>query len=222
MKEKLKVLICGHTGATGEALVNELIKSDYCESIVAIGRRENIKFKNSKKVTQHIVDMSNLNLVDPKIALGCNCAFCCIGTPFNDVAKKDKQDAYREVDFKMATDFAKLAKDANVTFYSTITGEGTEKESNSKINMYRVKQDVEKYVTDLNFEKIAFIRPGFLNRGEYATFTEKLMLPKFFGIPVQKVAQAMIFASLTQIEHIKGYNGNKELKNLAKEYENNY
>lgn len=223
MKEKLRVLVCGHTGATGKALVQALIDSPYCESIVAIGRRENIQFKNSPKVTQHIIaDMSRLDLVDSKIAQGCNTAFCCIGTPFNDVIKKSKQDSYRAVDFGIATSFAKFARSAGVTFFSTITGEGTEKESNSKINMYRVKQDVEKYVQTLGFERIAFIRPGFLNRGADAGFTERIMLPGIFGIPVAKVAESMIWASLNQVDSVKGYTGNKEIKRISADYESNF
>ena len=220
--QKLRVLVCGHTGATGKALVQSLIESPYCESIVAVGRRENEDFKFSPKVTQHIIkDMSKLDTVNPKIAEGCNVAFCCIGTPFNDVAKKGKQDAYRAVDFGIATSFAKFAKSAGVEFYSTITGEGTEKESNSKINMYKVKQDVEKFVQELKFERTAFIRPGFLNRGVDAGWTERMMLPGLFGIPVAKVAEAMIYASMTQKDTVVGYTGNKELKKMAAEFENN-
>lgn len=220
--KKIRALVCGHTGATGKALVEALIASPNCESIVAVGRRENMQFKNSPKVTQHIVpDMAKIDTVDPKIAEGVNAAFCCIGTPFSDVAKKNKQGEYRAVDFGIATSFAKFAKAAGAEFYATITGEGTEKESNSKINMYRVKQDVEKFVQTLDFGRVAFIRPGFLNRGADAGFTERLMLPSIFGIPVAKVAQSMILASLTQKKAVEGYTGNKLLKKMATEYENN-
>lgn len=218
--EKIRALVCGHTGATGKALVNALIASPFVETVVAVGRRENMEHPNSSKLTQHIItDMTKIGSADPKIAAGCNAAFCCIGTPFNDVFKKSKQDGYRAVDFGIATGFAEFAWQAGVDFYSTITGEGTEKESNSQVNMYRVKQEVEKYVQTLGFERIAFIRPGFLNRGADAGWTERLMLPGLFGIPVANVAESMIWAAMTQTEAVVGYNGNKKLKQSAALFE---
>ncbi len=218
--QKIRALVCGHTGATGKALLDTLIASPYCESVVAVGRRENEAHKNSPKLTQHIVpNMLEIGSVDSDIAKGCNVAFCAIGTPFNDVFKKSKQDSYRAVDFGITTEFAKFARSAGVDFFATISGDGIDKESNSNKNMYRVKKDVEDLVQTLGFERVAFIRPGFLNRGEDATWTERLMLPGIFGIPVDKVAKSMIWASLIQIDSVLGYNGNKELKKLANEFE---
>lgn len=221
--KKIRALVCGHTGATGKALIAALIASPYVESVVAVGRRENNEFKNSPKLKQHIVpNMLELSSVDPRIAQGCNAAFCTIGTPFTDVLKKSKTDSYREVDFGIATEFAKFARSAGITFFSTITGEGTEKESNSKVNMYRVKQDVERFVQTLGFERVALIRPGFLNRGSYAGWLEKIMLSGLLGIPVDKVAKSMILASLTQTDTVTGYTGNKLLKKMASEFEVEY
>ena len=217
---KIRALVIGHTGATGKALVEALIESPDVESIVAIGRRKAEGIKNSPKLTQHVAsDMFNLEGLDPKIAEGANAAFCCIGTPFNDVFKKSKQDQYRKVDFGIPTSFAKYAHSIGVEFFVTITGEGTEKESNSNKNMYRVKQDVEKFVKNIGFKRVAFIRPGFLNRGKDAGFIEKLMLPGLLGIPVKKVAQSMVWAALKQTKTVEGYIGNKELKRLASEFE---
>lgn len=220
--QKIRAVVIGHTGATGKALLDALIASPYCESIVAIGRRESIEHKGAPKLTQHIVpNMFEIASVNPELAKGSNAAFCCIGTPFNDVAKKSQQDSYYAVDFGIATGFATFAKAAGVEFFTTITGEGTEKESNSKINMYRVKQEVEKFVKDLGFERTAFIRPGFLNRGADAGLIERIMsVGGLFGIPVAQVAESMIFASLTQTSSVAGYTGNKELKKMATQFEN--
>lgn len=221
--KKIRALVCGHTGATGKALIEALIASPHVESVVAVGRRENSEFKNSPKLKQHIVpNMLELGSVDPKIARGCNAAFCTIGTPFTDVLTKSKTDSYRNVDFGIATEFAKFARSAGVTFFTTVTGEGTEKESNSKIAMYRVKQDVEKFILTLGFERIAFIRPGFLNRGSDAGWVEKIMLSGLLGIPVDKVAKSMILASLIQTDTVTGYTGNKLLKKMASEFDAEY
>jgi hypothetical protein len=212
--EKIRAFVCGHTGATGKKLMDILVASDYVESIVAVGRRINEKYANHPKVTQYVIpNMNELGKEDIAIAEGCNAAFCTIGTPFNDVFKKDKQDSYRSVDFGIATEFAKFARKAGVDFFATITGTGTN--GTSQNNMYVVKRDVETLVQTLGFERIAFMRPAFLNRGKDASFTEKLMLPGVFGIPVAKVAANMLWAAINQTQAVQGYE-NKEIKANAK------
>jgi hypothetical protein len=88
--------------------------------------------------------------------------------------------------------------------------------------MYRVKQEVEKFVQTLGFERIAFIRPGFLNRGKDAGWMERIMLSGLFGIPVDKVAKSMILASFIQTEAVVGYTGNNVLKKAASKFESGY
>jgi N-acetyl-gamma-glutamylphosphate reductase len=103
--------VCGHTGATGKALMDILVESPAVESVIAVGRRENEKYKNHPKVKQYIVpNMNEIGKEDLSIAKGCNAAFCTIGTPFMEVTDKNKQDQYRAVDFGIATEFAKFAK----------------------------------------------------------------------------------------------------------------
>lgn len=208
--QKIRAFVSGHTGATGKALMEVLVASPYVESIIAVGRRENEKYKNHSKVKQYVVkNMLELGKEDIKIAEGCNVAFCTIGTPFNDVTNKKKQDQYRAVDFGIATEFAKFAKNAGVEFFATITGVGTD--SKSQNNMFKVKRDVENLVQILGFERVAFMRPGFLDRGKDAGWIEKLMLPGIFGTPVEKIAKAMVWASIQQFEAVKGYS-TKEIK----------
>jgi hypothetical protein len=212
---KIRAFVCGHTGATGKALMDILVESPDVEFIVAVGRRENEKYKNHAKVKQYIVpNMIEIGKEDISIAQGCNAAFCTIGTPFNDVFKKSKKGDYRMVDFGIATEFAKFAKKAGVTYFATITGEGTD--GNSKMNMYVVKKDVENLIQSLGFERIAIMRPGFLDRGKDATWQEKIMLPKLWGIPVAKVAGAMVWGAINQTEKVKGYS-TKEIRAKAKE-----
>jgi hypothetical protein len=77
--------------------------------------------------------------------------------------------------------------------------------------MYVVKRNVENFIQTLGFERIAIMRPGFLDRGKDAGFTEKLMLPWLFGTPVAKVAAAMVWGAVNQHEAVKGYS-TKEIK----------
>jgi oxidoreductase len=213
--EKIRALVIGHTGATGKALMEALIASNRCESIVAIGRRENETYKNSSKVKQLVLpNMLEIAKLSPEIGKGCNAAFSCIGTPFNDVLKSSKSDSYRSVDFGIVTSFADYARSVGITYIATITGAGTELEKNKNIPMYRVKQDVEHHIGGLGFERVAFMRPGFLDRGADAGWVERLMLPGLFGIPVSTVAKAMIGGFLTQEEKLVGYN-NKAIRQIA-------
>jgi hypothetical protein len=212
---KIKAFVCGHTGATGKALMDILVESPEVESVVAVGRRENEKYKNHPKVKQYIVpNMIEISKEDIYIAEGCNAAFCTIGTPFMEVTDKKKQEQYRAVDFGIATEFAKFARKAGVTYFATITGAGTDSKSTN--NMYVVKRDVENLIQTLGFERIAIMRPGFLNRGKDSSWVEKLMLPGLLGTPVAKVAGAMVWAALNQKENVKGYT-TKEIKEKAKE-----
>jgi hypothetical protein len=212
---KIKAFVCGHTGATGKALMDILVDSPYVESIVAVGRRKNEKYINHSKVTQYIVsNMIEIGKEDLSIAKDCNAAFCTIGTPFKEVTDKKKQDQYRMVDFGIATEFAKFARNAGVQYFSTITGAGTDSKSTN--NMYVVKRDVENLIQTLGFERIAIMRPGFLDRGKDATLIEKVMLPKLFGTPVSKIAAAMVWGAIYQNDKVKGYS-TKEIKVKSKE-----
>jgi N-acetyl-gamma-glutamylphosphate reductase len=74
--EKIRAFVCGHTGATGKALMDILVASPAVESIVAVGRHKNEKYANHPKVTQHIVPyMTQIGKEDISIAEGCNVAF---------------------------------------------------------------------------------------------------------------------------------------------------
>lgn len=203
---KTKALIIGHTGSTGSALLDILIASPDCESIVAIGRRENLKHKGNSKLVQHILpNMLEIGNMDPKLVEGANAAFCCIGTTFNDVFKKSKETEYHNVDFGIATGFAQLAKNANVDFFSIITGDRSD--SKSKHRMTRVKGETEDFVRSMNFSRTAILRPGLLNRGSGRRGWLEQIFTVFgtFGLPVSKLALGMIWMSKNQQEKYVSY-----------------
>jgi uncharacterized protein YbjT (DUF2867 family) len=131
------------------------------------------------------------------------------------VFKKSKRDSYKQVDFGIATEFAKFARKAGVTSFTTITGEGVDSDVN--MHMYNVKRDVENVVKHLGFEHVAIMRPGFLYRGKDASWMEKLMLARFFGLPVARVAKTMIWAMQNQAEHFQGYD-TRAIQGIAMQY----
>lgn len=212
--KKIRALVIGHTGATGKALLDALIASPDCESIVAIGRRESLEHKGAAKLTQYVLpSMLDIAALPHEMAGNSNAAFCCIGTAFNDVFKKSKAAEYHSTDFGIATEFAKYSKAVGVEFFSLITGQGVD--SKSRINMYRVKGEAEDLVRELNFERTAFLRPGSLNRGSDATWTELIItLGGLSGLPVADLAKAMVWIARAQTDSVHAYTG-KEIKNAA-------
>jgi uncharacterized protein YbjT (DUF2867 family) len=205
-EKKIKALVIGHTGATGSALVSILEKMPECESIIAIGRRENKAFLNSSKVVQYVLpNMLDIENLDKNLLPGVNASFCCIGTTFNDVFKSSKADEYLAVDFGIATGFAKLAKSVDSEFFGIITGDKSD--SNSKMRMTRVKGQTEDVVNALGFNRVAILRPGLLNRGDgrRGWMEQIATVGGIFGTPVSDIARAMIWNALTQNETKKSY-----------------
>jgi hypothetical protein len=173
---------------------------------VAVGRRENVGQANNPKLKQHVIEnMLEMSTTKPDIACGCNAAFCCIGTTFNDVFKKSKAAEYQAVDFGIATEFAKFAKLSGVDFFAIITGEKSD--SKSQFRMTKVKGETEDYVVSLGFARAAILRPGLLNRGKGKRgWMEQLVTcGGIFGLPVQKLAESMAWMSLNQTESLKRY-----------------
>jgi oxidoreductase len=213
---KIRALVIGHTGATGKGLLDALIASPNCESIVAIGRRESIVHKGSTKLTQHILpNMLEIGSIDPEIAKGANMAFCCIGTTFNDVFKNSKAAEYQAVDFGIATGFAKFAKAAGVEFFSIITGDKSDSKSTHR--MTRVKGETEDLVNSLGFSRVAILRPGLLNRGRgrRGWLEQIFTVGGIFGLPVSKVGQGMVWMGLKQTDSVAGYDTKEILKAAA-------
>lgn len=204
--KKIHALVIGHTGATGQALLDTLIASPQCESIIAIGRRESTRHKGSPKLTQYILpNMLEISLFNLELVKGVNTAFCTIGTTFNDVFKDSKAAEYQAVDFGIATGFAKLAKAVGAEFFGIITGEKSD--SKSKHRMTRVKGETEDFVIAQNFKRLAILRPGLLNRGKgRRSWLEQIFtVGGIFGMKVTDLSKGMYMMALLQTESVKRY-----------------
>ena len=216
--KKINALVIGHTGATGEALIEHLIDSSECDSIIAIGRRENSKFKDSKKLKQYVLpNMLEIDSFDKNLLSGIDSAFCCIGTTFNDVFKNSKAQEYENVDYKIATGFAKLAHESGAKFISIITGDKAD--SKSKYRMTRVKGETEDFIINQGFERVSILRPGLLNRGNgrRGWLEQIFTVGGIFGVPVAKLAETMIWTAFNQTEPLMKYESsdiNKIIKSL--------
>jgi len=221
VSNKIRALVIGHTGATGSALLDTLIASPNCDSIIAIGRRESSRHAGSPKLTQYIVDdMLEISSLNPEIARGSNAAFCCIGTTFNDVFKRSKSAEYKSVDFGIATAFSKFSKQSNVDFFGIITGERSD--SKSRYHMTRVKGETEDFVVAQNFNRVAILRPGLLNRGKgrRGWLEQIFTVGGIFGIPVSDLADGLYSMALTQTDRVVKYE-TKDIKKKINYYQQN-
>lgn len=218
--KKLKALISGHTGATGKALLDALIDSPDYESIVTVGRKENISHKKTDKLTQIIVpDMTQVASLDLNEIGDVDAAFCCLGVGYKEYLTGNMKQ-FRLVDFVMATEFAKLAKSSGASFFSLITMEGVSPES-SQVSS-RIKGEAEAFVKTLGFERIAYMHPLFVNREADAKWYERVIsFNGLFGTKVMDIARSMAWAGLSQTEPVVAYSVS-EMRRTSALFADNY
>lgn len=194
----MKALVIGATGATGKELVQQLLlDQDFSEVIVFV--RKPLTIYNDK-LTTHVVNFQNpeewKNLVVGDVA------FSCLGTTLKDAGSKEAQ---RKVDYDYQLEFAKAAKENNVSDYVLVSAYGANPQS--KIFYSKMKGELEVAVKNLHFDKITIFKPGMLERKDSERTAEVLgsRIIKFANklglfesqkpLPTSVLAKAMINAS---------------------------
>lgn len=207
---RMRAIICGHTGATGQYVLEELVKAPWITSVVTIGRRELAEYKNNKKVTQIIIsDLCDLSGVDMKAVGKVDVAFDLVATTVKDAFKGE--EVYRKVDVEMTSEFARFAKKAGATFLSAI---GMEDMSGKQYSS-RAKRDFENYARTLNFERLAFMHPKWVNREKYGSWYENFYtLFGLLGTKASHMARCIVWAAKNQKDAEKIYSI-KEIKQIG-------
>lgn len=194
----MKALVIGATGATGKELVQQLLlDQDFSEVIVFV--RKPLTIYNDK-LTTHVVNFQNpeewKNLVVGDVA------FSSLGTTLKDAGSKEAQ---RKVDYDYQFEFAKAAKENNVSDYVLVSAYGANPQS--KIFYSKMKGELEVAVKNLHFDKITIFKPGMLERKDSERTGEVLgsRIIKFANklglfesqkpLPTSVLAKAMINAS---------------------------
>lgn len=192
-------VVFGATGLIGIELVGELLNNDAYEQVVVAVRKE-LPIQNSRLVQVIVHDFTNLP--DHKRKLNATDYFCCIGTTIKTAGS---QDAFRNVDFGIPVQIARLAQELGVPNMVVVSSVGADAGSG---NFYlRTKGDMEQSVRSCYKGNLKFVRPSLLmgNRTEYR-FGERLAavfmkalgwmfigpLKKYRGIHANQVAKAMI------------------------------
>ena len=148
-------IVLGATGATGRALVQQLLDHPGFGS-VSIFVRKTPDFKH-KKLKVHEIDFSKLQACK-NLIVG-DVLFSALGTTRKDAGSKARQ---YEVDYTYQYEFAKMASDNGVDQYSLVSSYGANKKS--LFFYFKIKGALEEKIKKLSFQSIHIFQPSSLIR----------------------------------------------------------
>ena len=170
MKNK-HALVIGATGASGQEIVNFLLKDSNYETVNIFVRRK--VDSTNVKLNVNVIDFSQLHLY--KGLIKGDVLFSALGTTIKDAGSKDKQFL---VDYTYQYEFAKIASENGVDTLSLISSIGANKKS--PFFYPRIKGELEESVKLLPFKKIQIYQPPSLIRQvELMRFGEKVSIILF-------------------------------------------
>lgn len=212
-------LILGYTGATGQALLVELVKSDKVNQIICLGRsapafdHHKLQFVQAdlSQLTHHLDVFASVSRV-----------YCCLGTT---IAKAGSKAAFRKVDYDMVVNAGILAAQAGVAHFSVVSAISAAPQSAFFYN--RVKGEMEMALRKMDLKRLSIYQPGLImaKRSEkrigemvaiaiYPWFSWLLPM-RYRGIGSQTIAKAMLLNSIKTDEGVEVLtNGDMEV--LAK------
>lgn len=153
--KNLHALVLGATGATGQEIVKQLL-SDITFSKVTVFVRKNPKIEHDKLIV-HQIDFSRLQ--DYKEFIYGDVLFSALGTTLKDAGSKTKQYL---IDYTYQHEFAKLACQNKVAYYSLVSSAGAHEKS---FFFYpKLKGALEESIKKLGFKKIQIFQPPILIR----------------------------------------------------------
>ena len=146
-------VIIGATGLVGNHLLKQLLEDGYYSKVKVFTRRStNIVHP---KLNEVIIDFKNL--ADVKNAIAGDVLFSCLGTTLKQAGSKEAQ---YKVDFSYQQEFAKLAKENEVTSYFLVSSTGAD--AQSSFFYPRMKGELEEAIQKLNFDRTVLIQPSVL------------------------------------------------------------
>ena len=199
-------LIFGSSGLVGGHLLNKLIQNNNYSKIKVFIRSELVI--NDSKLDIIKTDFNNLENHREEIK-GDDCFFC-IGTTKKNSPDKNE---YRRVELDIPKEIAQIAKSNSVNSFAFVSSGYADAKSSG--DYLKFKGLVEEELKNLNFSKLAIMRPSFLigDRKEervgekIGIFLFKMLSPLFLGPlkkmkPIQSeiVARAMIRATNENLE----------------------
>ena len=195
-------LIFGSSGLIGNELFKTILLNNSYDKIKVFVR--SIPEVNNPKVEIIKTDFFNLEQYKDKI-IGDDCFFC-IGTTKKDTPDKEE---YRRVEYNIPVNVAKIAKANSVKSFYYVSSIGAN--PNASSNYLKNKGQVERELKNLNFSKLAIIRPSLLigNRKSFR-------LGEVIFTPVMNTLTLFAFGSLKKYKPIKIQNVVKAILHISK------
>ena len=203
MDKKLHAMVLGATGATGQELVKRLLNDSYFDKVSVFIR--GILNIEHKKLVKHKIDFSRIKEYKPLVSG--DILFSAFGTTKKDAGSKRNQYL---IDYTYQYEFAKMASENGVTFYSLVSSAG----ANEKSPFFypKIKGELEVSVKKLLFYKIQIFQPPILIRQpELIREGERIainILKKFNKIGVLKSQKPLLVDDLAKkmVSEVKSNN----------------
>ncbi|PKB42837.1 hypothetical protein AX016_1012 [Cellulophaga sp. RHA19] len=210
MKTKEKTaIVLGATGVTGSALVSLLTHHNAYAKIKLFSR--SISGFTHPKIDEYIVDLQDLE--KHKSSFTADEVHCCIGTT---KAKTPNKETYKNIDYGIPLQAAKLCKENGIGTYMVISALGAN--ASSSVFYNKIKGQMENDVIALQIPKTHILQPSLIagkrdekRMGEwlakqfFKVFQFLLIgsLKKYRPIPPETIAKAMVWLGNNEESTIK-------------------
>ena len=148
-------IVLGATGATGRALLQQLLEHPAFGSVTIFVRKAPALTHEKLKV--HVIDFSKLQTYK-NLIVG-DVLFSALGTTRKDAGSKAKQ---YEVDYTYQYEFAKMALNNEVDHYALVSSYGADE--TSLFFYLKIKGALEEAIKKLSFQSICIYQPPSLIR----------------------------------------------------------
>ena len=195
-------LIFGSSGLIGNELFKTiLLKNTYSKIKIFV---RTVPEVDNPKVEIIETDFRNLEKYKDKI-IGDDCYFC-IGTTKKDTPDKNE---YTRIEYDIPVRVAKIAKGNSINSFFYVSSIGANPKASS--NYLKNKGQVEEQLKNLNFKKLAIIRPSLLigNRKSFR-------LGEVIFTPIMNTLTLFAFGSLKKYKPIKIHNVVKAMLYISK------
>ncbi len=160
-----KALVIGATGATGTALVAQLLENEKYGEVHIFVRRK-VELKNPK-LHVHVVNFDAIN-DDWKEKLKGDELYAAMGTTLKTAGSKEAQ---YKIDYTYQFEVAKATAENKVPTLLLVSSTGSS--SKSPFFYPKIKGQLEDAVIQLNFRQVHIFQPPMLDRGQFLRSNEK-------------------------------------------------
>ncbi len=190
-------IVVGGTGLIGSELLKLLVKDAQFAPVTALARRS---FDAPAGVNVRVTDFARQDVTSAEFY------FCCLGTT---IKKAGSQDAFRKVDFDLAVNTARAARENGARTALVVSALGADK--NSGIFYNQVKGEMEEAMQTLGYTTLYIFRPSLLT-GDRAEVRPGEKIGQAIGM----IAGPLFFGPLKRYKPIAGLDVARAMVRLAK------